>query len=97
MAYLLLDYFGKIILMEKIIKRELIWYTAILTLLIFVMHPDMLSDPIPRLALMQERTNYIHPLLYTFFVYLVVFLFRAVISFIAGKFKKRESGDESAE
>ena len=58
--------------MTNIIKKELIIYTALLTLLIVLMHPDLLSHPTARLGLMQEKGNYIHPLLYTFFVYLVL-------------------------
>ena len=76
--------------MIKILRKELIIYTALLTLLIVVMHPDILSDPIMRLGLMQEHSNYIHPLLYTFFVYLIVFFLRAVFGFIMNLFNKKE-------
>ncbi|WP_373004627.1 hypothetical protein [Sulfurimonas sp.] len=75
--------------MIDILKKELIIYTALLTLLIFLMHPDMLSDPIVRLGLMQDKANYIHPLLYTFFVYLILFFLRAVSGFIAKLFEKK--------
>ena len=74
--------------MIKILKTELTIYTALLTVLIFIMHPDMLSDPTIRLGLMQEKTNYIHPLLYTFFVYLILYFIRSIISFIL-KFVKK--------
>jgi len=74
--------------MLKIIKTELIIYTALLTLLIVLMHPDMLSDPTIRLGLMQEKANYIHPLLYTFFVYLILYFIRSVVSFVLKYFKK---------
>ncbi|WP_415396785.1 hypothetical protein [Sulfurimonas sp. CS5] len=75
--------------MINILKKEFIIYTALLTLLIFLMHPDMLSDPVARLGLMQEKANYIHPLLYTLFVYLVLFFLRAVSGFIAKLFEKK--------
>ena len=75
--------------MIDILKKELTIYTALLTLLIFLMHPDMLSDPIVRLGLMQDKANYIHPLLYTFFVYLILFFLRAVSGFIAKLFEKK--------
>ncbi len=52
------------------------------------MHPDMLSDPTIRLGLMQEKSNYIHPLLYTLFIYLVVYFFRAIFGFIKKLVKK---------
>ncbi len=67
--------------MINILKKELTIYTALLTVLIFLIHPDMLSNPTIRLGLMQEKTNYIHPLLYTFFVYLILYFFRAIFSF----------------
>lgn len=75
--------------MIDILKKELTIYTALLTLLIFLMHPDMLSDPIVRLGLMQDKANYIHPLLYTFFVYLILFFLRAISGFIAKLFEKK--------
>jgi len=76
--------------MIKILKTELVIYTALLTVLIFLMHPDLLSDPTARLGLMQEKGNYIHPLLYTFFVYLIIFFIRAIINFIAKFFSKKK-------
>ena len=48
--------------MINIFKKELIIYTALLTGLILLMHPDLLSEPTVRLGLMQEMGNYIHPL-----------------------------------
>ncbi|EQB39222.1 hypothetical protein M947_07015 [Sulfurimonas hongkongensis] len=73
--------------MIKILKQELIIFTALLTFLILIMHPDMLSDPTVRLAAMQQKENYTHPLLYTFFVYLILFFLRAVISLVTRFFK----------
>ncbi|RLA68657.1 MAG: hypothetical protein DRG30_10985 [Epsilonproteobacteria bacterium] len=75
--------------MIKILRKELIIYTALLTVLILLMHPDMLSEPTARLGLMQEHSNYIHPLLYTFFIYLIVFFFRAVFGFVMNFFNKK--------
>jgi len=77
--------------MINIIKKELIIYTGLLTLLIFLMHPDMLTQATTRLGLMQDHGNYIHPLLYTFFIYLVVFFFRAIFGFVMKFFNKKES------
>jgi len=68
--------------MIDIIKKELTIYTALLTLLIFLMHPDLLSEPTIRLGLMQEKDNYMHPLLYTFFVYLILYFFRAIFGLV---------------
>ena len=77
--------------MIKTLKKELLIYTALLTALILLMHPDLLTKPTVRLGTMQEMGNYVHPLLYTLFAYLVIYFFRAVFSF--GKkliFKKKE-------
>ena len=76
--------------MIKILKTEFVIYTALLTVLIFLMHPDLLSDPTARLGLMQEKGNYIHPLLYTFFIYLVIYFFRFVFGFVMKFFKKNK-------
>ena len=76
--------------MIKILKKELIIYTALLTLFIVLIHPDMLSDPTTRLGLMQEHDNYIHPLLYTFFIYLVTYFFRAIFGFVMNFFNKKK-------
>jgi len=50
----------------------------------------MLTDPVTRLGAMQEVGNYIHPLLYTFFVYLILYFFRFVFSFIMKFFDKKD-------
>ena len=83
--------------MEKIIKRELVIYSAILLVLILLMHPDMITNPAERLGLMQQHENYIHPLLYTFIVYLIVFALRAFVSWIIGLFRKdtNKGGEEA--
>lgn len=82
--------------MEKIIKRELLIYASILVVLILLMHPDMLSDPATRLGMMQQHQNYVHPLLYTLFVYLVVFVLRAAFGAVARLFKKGGTPDSEA-
>jgi len=74
--------------MIKVLKKEFVIYTALLSVLIFMMHPDMLSEPTVRLGLMQVKSNYIHPLLYTFFVYLVLFFIRFIFNFILNLIKK---------
>ncbi len=75
--------------MINIFKKEFTIYTALLTILIFLMHPDMLSEPTIRLGLMQDHENYIHPLLYTFFAYLILYFLRAIVGYIM-KFIKKE-------
>lgn len=80
--------------MEKIFKRELIIYSTILLVLILIMHPDMLSDPATRLGMMQQHQNYVHPLLYSFFVYLVLFALRAAVSAIVRLFRGNKEADK---
>ena len=75
--------------MIKLLTKELTIYTALLTILIVVMHPDLLSNPTERLGLMQEMGNYVHPLLYTFFVYLILFFFRSIFRYVMKFFKKK--------
>lgn len=75
--------------MINLLKKELTIYTALLTTLMLIMHPDLLSDPIARLGLMQSNGNYIHPLLYTFFIYLIIFLLRTIFKFIIKFFDKK--------
>jgi ABC-type multidrug transport system fused ATPase/permease subunit len=76
--------------MINIIKKELIIFTGLLTLLIVLMHPDLLTQPTARLGLMQEKGNYIHPLLYTFIVYLILYFFRFVFSFVMKFFNRKD-------
>ena len=76
--------------MINILKKEIFIYAALLTLLIVLMHPDLLSDPTQRLKNMQVMGNYVHPLLYTFFVYLVVYFFRTIFSFMMKFFRKEK-------
>jgi uncharacterized membrane protein len=80
--------------MNKIIKRELLIYSSILLVLILIMHPDMLSDPVARLGLMQQQKNYIHPLLYSFFVYLIIFVLRSALGAVIRLFKKEKPHEE---
>jgi hypothetical protein len=54
------------------------------------MHPDLLSEPTVRLGLMQEKANYVHPLLYTFFVYLVLYFLRAIVAYIVKLIRKNK-------
>ena len=75
--------------MINIIKKEFTIYTALLSILILLIHPDLLSNPTTRLGQMQDLGNYIHPLLYTFFVYLILYFVRFVFGFIWKLFKKR--------
>ncbi len=62
--------------MPKVLIREGIVFFLILIVLAGIMHPDLFIDPSNRLSLMQEKSNYYHPFIYAFIVYIVLFIFR---------------------
>jgi hypothetical protein len=68
--------------------REVAIYAILLVTLALLMHPDLLSNPIERLSVMQERANYIHPLVYVFVIYFFLLIVRFVVKKIARLFKK---------
>ena len=74
---------------KNAIKREIFVYLVMLFVLGLVMHSDLLSDPSSRFQMMHEKGNYSHPFLYTFFVYIILFLIRKTLDFIMGLFRKK--------
>jgi len=66
-------------IMIKILKIELFYFAAILLLLALVQHPDLLSDPMNRLDLIIQKKNFLHPFLWSFGVYIIVFIFRLLV------------------
>ena len=74
--------------MIKIIRKEVLYYLAILILLALVQHPDLLSSPLERITTMKELSNYAHPFLYTFGAYIIIGIFRIVIKLIGYVIKK---------
>ncbi|WP_345969688.1 hypothetical protein WCX72_10280 [Sulfurimonas sp. HSL1-6] len=79
--------------MRKPMLREGAIFALLLIALSLLLHPDLLSDPGTRLSHMTGRGNYIHPLVYTLFVYLVVLLLRGVIRLFARFFRRSGSAD----
>jgi hypothetical protein len=78
--------------MEKFklaLKREFFVYLLIFFVLSIVMHSDLLSDPSSRFQMMNEKENYSHPFLYSFFVYSILFIIRKTLDFIIGLFEKK--------
>ena len=73
--------------MINIIKKELFIYVTIVLVMMFLIHPDLLSNPIQRLENMQSAGNYIHPILYTLLIYFVLWIFRVIFSFIRRLFR----------
>ncbi len=76
---------------KKFLKREVLYYLITLVILAFIMHFDLLTDPLPRLELMQDKENYSHPFVYAFVVYVVILVIRKIIDFFSGLFKKKSN------
>jgi hypothetical protein len=73
--------------MKKVLIREAVIFAVLLILLAFLMHPDLISGE--RFAVMSERGNFFHPLLYTFLIYIVLFIVRFLFAKILKIFKKK--------
>jgi len=71
------------------VKREILIYLAMLFVLSLVMHSELLGSPLLRFQMMQDKENYFHPLLYTFVIYSILFIFRKILDFILGLFEKK--------
>lgn len=67
------------VLWRREVKKELLIYSAIVTLSALILHPDLLSEPAARLTTMVERSNYYHPLLFGLGIYLVIGLLRLTV------------------
>ena len=79
-------------MLEKLkhaLKKEALIYLGTLLILALVMHIDLLSDPLSRLSTMQEKGNYFHPFIYSFFIYAIILILRKMIDFIMGLFEKK--------
>jgi len=72
------------------IKKELLYYFLTLLVLALIMHIDLLSDPLSRLQMMQEKENYTHPFLYSFVIYFIILVLRKIIDFVAGILEKKK-------
>lgn len=68
--------------MIKKIKIELIYFILLLIILAILQHSDLLTSPSTRIDLMAEKENYLHPLLWTSIVYIVVGLIRLVVKYL---------------
>ncbi len=79
----------KVSKLKKAIKKEFFIYLTTLLVLIVIAHSDMLTDPMARFKLMSEKENYMHPLLYSFVIYAVIFVLRKTIDFVVGFFEKK--------
>lgn len=83
-------------MLEKIklaLKKEILYYLLTLLILTLIMHIDILSDPLSRIQIMQEKGNYSHPFVYSFAIYGVLLILRKIIDFIVGMFEKKVDKD----
>lgn len=60
-------------------KKELLIYLFIVILSALIFHPDLLSEPGSRLAMMSDRANYYHPLLFGLVIYLGIAVLRLIL------------------
>lgn len=68
--------------MIKKIKIELIYFFSILLVLSLLQHSDLLNSPMQRASLMMEQGNFLHPLLWTSLVYVIVLALRTAVKFL---------------
>jgi len=73
------------------LKKEFIYYLITLVVLALLIHSDLLSDPAARLETMKEKENYLHPFLYSFFVYFVMLVLRSIINIVSKFFEKKSA------
>ena len=69
-------------------RKELLIYTILTLMSGLLFHPDLLTEPLQRLSLMYERSNYYHPFLFGLGVYLLVAIPR-LLYFAVQKLMKR--------
>ena len=71
------------------IKKEIFIYLVIFLVLALISHSDLLSNPSERFQMMLEKGNYLHPFLYTFILYSILFIIRKILDFILELFEKK--------
>jgi hypothetical protein len=73
--------------MLRIVIRETAIFMLLLVTLALLMHPDLFGNPGQRIALMQERDVYTHPLLYTALIYIILLLLRLIVRAVRRLFR----------
>jgi len=73
------------------IKIELLYFFAILIILAIIQHSDLLSSPLTRAQLMIDKGNYLHPLLWTSVIYLVLGVLRVIAEFISAIINRKKN------
>jgi len=75
-------------LMIKTITKETLYFIIILSALALLQHPDLLSAPMTRIENIIQNGNYLHPLLWSLGLYLIIGILRIIFKSIVG-LKKR--------
>jgi hypothetical protein len=68
--------------MKKVLLREMAIYAVLLLTMALLMHPDLLTDPSQRMAVLQDRGNYLHPLVYAGVLYALIGIIRIAVRFL---------------
>jgi len=68
--------------MKKKVIKEIVIFCLIALALTLAIHPDLLYAPYPRVMHMNERENFLHPLVYTAIVYTIILIVRSIIVLI---------------
>lgn len=71
------------------LKKEFYIYLGTLLVLIIIAHSDILSDPLARFSLMEQKENYSHPFVYSVIIYGIILILRKIIDFVTGLFEKK--------
>jgi hypothetical protein len=61
------------------VKKEVVIYFVLLLFSALLIHSDLLTKPAVRLEMMSDRSNYYHPFVFGFILYLVVGIFRLIV------------------
>ena len=69
-------------------KKELLLYLLIFIFSALLFHTDLLYAPMERIKWMGERSNYYHPFVFTFTIYLIVGTLRLIMYTIKKLLKK---------
>jgi hypothetical protein len=73
--------------MRRIVIRETALFLLLLVTLSALMHPDLLEST-ARFSQMTERGNFLHPLLYTALIYLLLLLVRGIFKTLRRLFRR---------
>jgi len=68
--------------MIKKIKLELLYFSLLLIVLALSMHPDLITTPLDRLDLMNQKENYLHPIFWTSIIYTMIGVLRLILKYV---------------